>query len=98
MNGKSNLLKRISEFLSILIAFVGLLILIGWAFNIPLLLHPGSGFSAIKSNTGLAFLLIGISLWFIQTERIKFHNQRHSTDIGFYCVDYWISYSNRIYF
>lgn len=75
MNSRSDLIKVVSEFLSILIAFLGLLILIGWMFNIPLLLHPGSGFSAIKSNAGLAFLLIGISLWFVQTKRIKFHNQ-----------------------
>ena len=75
MNSRSDLIKVVSEFLSILIAFLGLLILIGWMFNIPLLLHPGSGFSAIKSNAGLAFLLIGVSLWFVQTKRIKFHNQ-----------------------
>ena len=78
MNSRSNLLKGISEFLSILIAFIGILILIGWAFNIPILLHPGLGFSAIKSNAGLSFLLIGISLWFIQTKRISFHNRRIS--------------------
>ncbi|WP_052374191.1 ATP-binding protein [Methanobacterium sp. SMA-27] len=75
MNSRSDLIKVVSEFLSILIAFLGLLILIGWMFNIPLLLHPGSGFSAIKSNAGLAFLLIGVSLWFVQTKKIKFHNQ-----------------------
>ena len=83
MNSRSNLLKGISEFLSILISFVGLLILIGWTFNIPILLHPGSGFSTIKSNTGLAFLLIGISIWFIQTKRIKFHNQRIAQILAF---------------
>ncbi len=76
MNSRSNLLKGISEFLSILIAFIGVLILIGWLFNISILLHPGSGFSTIKTNTGLAFLLIGISIWFIQTKRINFHNQQ----------------------
>ena len=83
MNSRSNLLKGLSEFLSIFITFVGLLILIGWTFNIPILLHPGSGFSTIKSNTGLAFLLIGISLWFIQTKRIEFHNQRIAQILAF---------------
>ena len=73
---RSNLLKKISEFLSIFIAFIGVLILIGWAFNISFLLSPGSGFSVIKSNAGLCFLLIGISLWFVQTKRINYYNQR----------------------
>jgi signal transduction histidine kinase len=84
MNSRSNLLRGVSEFLSILIAFLGLLILIGWMFNIPLLLHPGAEFSAIKTNTGLAFLLIGISLWFVQTKRIKFHNQRIAQILAFF--------------
>ena len=83
MNSRSNLLEGVSEFLSILIAFLGLLILIGWMFNIPFLLHPGSGFSAIKSNTGLAFLLIGISLWFVQTKRVNFHNRRIAQILAF---------------
>jgi signal transduction histidine kinase len=75
---RSNLLKRFSEFVSILISIIGLLVIIGWLFKIPILLSPGPGFSTIKTNTGLAFLLIGFSLWFVQTKRINFHNQRIS--------------------
>ncbi len=80
---RSNLLKVYSEFASILIALIGILILIGWTFNIQILLTPGSGFSAIKSNTGLAFLLIGFSLWFVQTKRINIHNQRIAQTLAF---------------
>jgi signal transduction histidine kinase len=75
---RSNLLKRFSEFVSILISIIGLLVLIGWLFKISILLSPGSGFSTIKTNAGLAFLLIGFSLWFVQTKRINFYNQRIS--------------------
>ncbi len=80
---RSNLLKGYSEFVSILIALIGILILIGWTFNIQILLTPGSGFSTIKSNTGLAFLLIGLSLWFVQTKRINMHNQRVAQILAF---------------
>lgn len=83
---RSNLLKGYSEFLSILIALIGVLILIGWIFDIKILLTPGSGFSAIKSNAGLAFLLIGFSLWFVQTKRINIHNQRIAQILAFIVI------------
>jgi hypothetical protein len=71
-----SLFKNVSEYSSILIVFIGILVLIGWAFDIALLKSPGSGFSTIKSNVGLAFILIGISLWLQQTNRINHNNRR----------------------
>lgn len=73
---RSKLFKEFSEFVSLLIVIIGFLVLMGWLFHIPILLSPGHGFSTIKSNTGLAFLLIGFSLWFIQTKRINLHNKQ----------------------
>ena len=69
-------LKTLSEFIGIIIVIVGVLILIGWAFNISILKSPGPGFSAIKSNVGLAFIFIGFSLWLLQTNRINQNNKR----------------------
>ena len=51
---RSNLLKKVSEFLSILIAFIGFLILIGWAFNIPFYYTPGRNF--LQLNLILVYL------------------------------------------
>lgn len=62
-------LKSFSEISSIVILVVGCLVLIGWALDIPMLKSPSPGFSTIKSNVGLCFILIGISLWFLQTKR-----------------------------
>jgi len=62
-------LKSFSEISSIIILVVGCLVLVGWALNIPILKSPSPGFSTIKSNVGLCFILIGISLWFLQTKR-----------------------------
>ncbi|MBM4241276.1 MAG: PAS domain S-box protein [Euryarchaeota archaeon] len=62
-------LKSFSEILSIVILIGGCLVLIGWAFNVPILKSPSPSFSTIKSNMGLCFILIGISLCFLQTKR-----------------------------
>ena len=69
-------LKIFSEFSGIFIVIVGVLVLIGWAFNIAILKSPGPGFSTIKSNVGLAFIFIGFSLWLQQTNRINYNNKR----------------------
>ncbi len=69
-------LKVSSEFASILVVIIGVLVLIGWAFNIAILKSPEAGFSTIKSNVGLAFILIGFSLWLLQTKRVNFNNTR----------------------
>jgi PAS domain S-box-containing protein len=69
-------LKTFSEFTGILIVIIGVLVLIGWAFNISILKSPGSGFSTIKTNVGLAFIFIGFSLWLQQTHRINQNNKR----------------------
>ena len=69
-------LKTFSEFTGILIVIIGVLVLIGWAFNISILKSPGPGFSTIKTNVGLAFIFIGFSLWLQQTNRINQNNKR----------------------
>ncbi len=69
-------LKTFSEFTGIFIVIVGVLVLIGWAFNISILKSPSPDFSTIKSNVGLAFIFIGFSLWLLQTNRINQNNKR----------------------
>ncbi len=78
--------NNFSEYLSILIVFIGILVLIGWAFNISILKSPGSGFSTIKSNVGIVFILIGLSLWLLQTKRINKNNRRIAQILAFFVV------------
>ena len=78
--------RMFSEFLSIIIIFIGFIVLIGWAFNIPLFKSPGSDFSTIKSNVGLVFLLIGFSLWLLQTKRANPDNRRIAQILAFFFV------------
>ncbi len=78
--------KRFSEYLSILIAFIGVIVLIGWMFNISIFLSPGSGFSTIKSNVGLVFILVGVSLFLLQTKRVNKNNHRIAQILAFFVV------------
>ncbi len=75
INFRANL-KTVSEILSIIIVIIGIIVLIGWAFNIPILKSPGPDFPTIKSNVALCLILIGASLWLQQTKRINIRNMR----------------------
>ena len=68
--------KDFSEYSSIILIIIGILILIGWVFDITILKSPGPNFSTIKSNVALCFILIGASLWLQQTKRINKRNQQ----------------------
>ncbi len=78
--------RRFSEYLSILIIFVGFIVLIGWMFNISILLSPSSGFSTIKSNVGLVFILIGVSIFLLQSKRANKNNRRIAQILAFFVV------------
>lgn len=64
---KISIFKGMSEKLSVIIIILGFLFIIGWAFNIKILQSPSTGFSTIKSNVGVGFILIGFSILLIQT-------------------------------
>lgn len=69
-------LKYISELSSILIATFGFIMVLGWILNISMLESPGPDFSTVKSDLALCFVLIGISLWLLQTRIINKRNQQ----------------------
>jgi signal transduction histidine kinase len=76
-------LKSISELISLVIIIFGILVLLGWAFNISILLSPGEGFSNIKSNVGLGFILIGLALYLLQDKRNNRRNKQIAQILGF---------------
>lgn len=71
-------LKSISELISLIIIMFGILVLLGWAFNINILLSPGEGFSTIKTNVGLGLVLIGFALYLLQDKRNNKSNKQLS--------------------
>jgi PAS domain S-box-containing protein len=62
-------LRGYVAFASWLAPAVGILGLIGWVFHIPLLRTALSGLVAIKANTTVCFMMLGISLWLQRKER-----------------------------
>jgi PAS domain S-box-containing protein len=66
---KTQLFKSVSEILSICIFLGGSAVLIGWILDIPALKSISPDFVAMKANTAICFILIGLSLWLSQTKR-----------------------------
>ncbi|MBC8010898.1 MAG: PAS domain-containing protein, partial [Burkholderiales bacterium] len=54
--------QRIASTLAVLVSFVGLLIMLGWWFQITPLVELRSGLYPVKVNSGLCYLLLGIAL------------------------------------
>ena len=58
--------RLFSRTASIVIALGGVMVFVGWMFDIPLLKSVHPNFVAMKANTAFSFLLTGISLWLLQ--------------------------------
>lgn len=67
-------LRSISNLLSIIIFTAGIIMLLGWAFDIMILKTHSTVFPTIKANVSLSFIFIGISLWFLQQKRLNKRN------------------------
>jgi PAS domain S-box-containing protein len=62
-------LSLISKLTSILVILVGLLVLIGWMFDIQIFKSVYPGFVTMKANTAIAFLLSGVALLLLSNEQ-----------------------------
>ncbi len=65
-----NLYLTISELAGMVTAVIGLLVLVGWAINLPFLKSVLPGFVEMKANAAICFVLTGVSLWSLQIKRI----------------------------
>ena len=66
-NFLANLLKATSKITAVFVALSGIVILIGWVFDILVLKSVFPGLVTMKVNTAFAFVLIGASLWLLNT-------------------------------
>lgn len=60
--------RRLSAMASVLVSFVGLLVLVGWIFDIAFLKSVLPGLVTMKANTALCFILSGASLFILRVE------------------------------
>jgi len=61
--------RLLSEIISVLILLGGCVVLMGWAFDIPVLKSVYPGLVTMKANAAICFVLIGMALWCLQTKR-----------------------------
>src|SRR5215208_6781531 len=69
-------LRSVVNVASLFVLGVGLLILLGWSFNIPLLKSFLPGLPAVRFNTALTLILLAGSLWLLQEEEIGIRKRR----------------------
>ncbi|MGD0426386.1 MAG: EAL domain-containing protein [Candidatus Acidiferrales bacterium] len=63
-------------------AAVGVIVLLGWAFDVPVVKSLGPHLASMKANTALSMLLAGVSLWCLSDEsRPKWKNR-----VGYGCA------------
>src|SRR5215467_2124344 len=55
--------RQASKVIVFLVAILGLMVLCGWAFNIPTLTYIRPTFQSMKVNTALSFLFLSAGLW-----------------------------------
>lgn len=63
--------KNISEAISILVFFTGILVLVGWKFNISILTNIVHYFRPMSANAAVGLVCLGISLCLLQEKRVK---------------------------
>jgi hypothetical protein len=64
-----DLFRNISEKLAIGVSLIGILVLIGWFWDIPALKSIFPGIVSMKANTALCFAFLGAGLWSLQEKR-----------------------------
>ncbi|MDP4030428.1 MAG: PAS domain S-box protein [Gallionella sp.] len=57
------LANKLASLAALLAVVVGILVLVGWAFDIAVLKSILPGWVAMKANTAACFILIGVALW-----------------------------------
>jgi uncharacterized membrane protein YkgB len=61
--------KTWAQLIGIILVALGILVLVGWAFNITFLKSTLPGLTPMKPNTAVSFLLVGLTLWLNPTTK-----------------------------
>jgi PAS domain S-box-containing protein len=74
--------RQASKAISAVVTSLGLVVLAGWAFNVPALMYIRPSFQSMKVNTAMSFLCLGTGLWLAQGDKW----QRSRRILGFFVV------------
>jgi hypothetical protein len=61
--------RQASQVIALLVAALGLVVLGGWAFDVPTLTCIRPTFQSMKVNTALCFLFLGAGLWLAHDDK-----------------------------
>ncbi|MBF0553280.1 MAG: PAS domain S-box protein [Nitrospirae bacterium] len=67
----TDLFKSVSGITSVFIFAIGVIVFAGWLFNVETLRILYFSPVEMKANAAIAFVLTGLSLWFVQTQRVS---------------------------
>ncbi|MBF0568584.1 MAG: PAS domain S-box protein [Nitrospirae bacterium] len=65
----ADLFRSVSVIASVFVFGTGVLVIFGWVFNVEILKILYFSPIQMKANAAIAFVLTGLSLWFVQTKR-----------------------------
>jgi len=72
---KNNSFMFLSQIISLIIILIGFIILMGWIFNISILITPSPDYRSTSLPSSICFILIGISIFLLQKERVNSLNK-----------------------
>jgi signal transduction histidine kinase len=61
--------RQASQVIALLVASLGLVVLGGWAFDVPTVTYIRPAFQSMKVNTALCFLFLGAGLWLAHDDK-----------------------------
>ena len=76
------LLRSVSAGAALLVAGLGALVLLGWGLRFPLLTTFHPAFISMKANTAAGFVLAGLALWLLQSQRAESRAARYAAWAG----------------
>ena len=76
--------RLLSKSSCLLIVMIGILVLIGWIFDIHVLTSFYPGFVGMKPSTAISFIFAGLSLWFLinhESQKLKIYKWQTSAAV-----------------
>ena len=74
--------KRSSQTISVIVFCLGLIVLVGWIFDVPVLIMLLPKWPTMKVNSAIGFMLVGLALFLVHLE----HRSRYAAPLSKVCA------------